>query len=304
LTGIVLNLVKSCPITSWGVDIVLRVAIIGGGRGGYVILKTLLQVPDVEIVGVADINPQAPALSLARSNRIRATTNMEELLQVPGKQIVIEATGVEAVRQSIHELAGPETTVVDSDAALLMMSIVRSKERVINTLEEQVGNLADVTSQLVATSQESAASREDNLNRLLEAASNLQELALASRTRLEETGEILDFIGNIADQTKLLGLNAAIEAARAGEHGRGFSMVADSIRSLAEESIGSARRIARILRDIETAFEQSLEQSKEVLNHTNMVTTSQKNADIKMQELIGQLEQMGRVLEDLIKTDQ
>jgi hypothetical protein len=47
-----------------------------------------------------------------------------------------------------------------------------------------------------------------------------------------------------------------------------------------------------------------LEQSKEVLNHTNMVTTSQKNADIKMQELIGQLEQMGRVLEDLIKTDQ
>lgn len=282
----------------------LRVAIIGGGRGGLVILKTLLQVPDIQIVGIADINPQAPALNLARSNRIRATTNMEDLLKATGKQIVIEATGVEAVRQSIHDLAGPETTVVDSDAALLMMSIVRSKEQVINTLEEQVGNLAQVTNQLAATNRESAVSREDNLNRLLEAAHSLQELARTSRTRLEETGEILDFIGNIADQTKLLGLNAAIEAARAGEHGRGFSVVADSIRSLAEEAIGSARRIARILRDIEVAFEQSLDQSKEVLSQTNMVTSNQKNADGKMQELIQQLEGMGCVLEDLIRTGQ
>jgi methyl-accepting chemotaxis protein len=283
---------------------VLRVAIIGGGRGGLVILKTLLQVPDIQIVGIADINPQAPALNLARSNRIRATTNMEDLLKATGKQIVIEATGVDAVRQRIHDLAGPETTVVDSDAALLMMSIVRSKEQVINTLEEQVGNLAQVTNQLAATNRESAVSREDNLNRLLEAAHSLQELARTSRTRLEETGEILDFIGNIADQTKLLGLNAAIEAARAGEHGRGFSVVADSIRSLAEEAIGSARRIARILRDIEVAFEQSLDQSKEVLSQTNMVTSNQKNADGKMQELIQQLEGMGCVLEDLIRTGQ
>lgn len=282
----------------------LRVAIIGGGRGGLVILKTLLQVPDIQIVGIADINPQAPALNLARSNRIRATTNMEDLLKATGKQIVIEATGVDAVRQRIHDLAGPETTVVDSDAALLMMSIVRSKEQVINTLEEQVGNLAQVTNQLAATNRESAVSREDNLNRLLEAAHSLQELARTSRTRLEETGEILDFIGNIADQTKLLGLNAAIEAARAGEHGRGFSVVADSIRSLAEEAIGSARRIARILRDIEVAFEQSLDQSKEVLSQTNMVTSNQKNADGKMQELIQQLEGMGCVLEDLIRTGQ
>lgn len=282
----------------------LRVAIIGGGRGGLVILKTLLQVPDIQIVGIADINPQAPALNLARSNRIRATTNMEDLLKATGKQIVIEATGVEAVRQRIHDLAGPETTVVDSDAALLMMSIVRSKEQVINTLEEQVGNLAQVTNQLAATNRESAVSREDNLNRLLEAAHSLQELARTSRTRLEETGEILDFIGNIADQTKLLGLNAAIEAARAGEHGRGFSVVADSIRSLAEEAIGSARRIARILRDIEVAFEQSLDQSKEVLSQTNMVTSNQKNADGKMQEFIQQLEGLGCVLEDLIRTGQ
>ncbi|MGI6035004.1 MAG: methyl-accepting chemotaxis protein [Limnochordia bacterium] len=282
----------------------LRVAIIGGGRGGLVILRTLLQVPDIQIVGIADINPQAPALNLARSNRIRATTNMEDLLKATGKQIVIEATGVEAVRRRIHDLAGPETTVVDSDAALLMMSIVRSKEQVINTLEEQVGNLAQVTNQLAATNRESAVSREDNLNRLLEAAHSLQELARTSRTRLEETGEILDFIGNIADQTKLLGLNAAIEAARAGEHGRGFSVVADSIRSLAEEAIGSARRIARILRDIEVAFEQSLDQSKEVLSQTNMVTSNQKNADGKMQEFIQQLEGLGCVLEDLIRTGQ
>lgn len=119
-------------------------------------------------------------------------------------------------------------------------------------------------------------------------AENLQNLASNAR----ETKEILVTIGDIADQTNLLALNAAIEAARAGEHGRGFAVVADEVRKLAERTQKSLAESSATI----NLLIQSITDNSESLNH-NMkemiqLTEYVSNVDHKMHDLIETMDKM------------
>ena len=83
------------------------------------------------------------------------------------------------------------------------------------------------------------------------------------RKGVEEIDDITDVINNIADQTNILALNASIEAARAGEAGSGFSVVADEIKALVEESQTQAGEIEAIVDSIQTDAENAVENLEE-----------------------------------------
>ena len=134
--------------------------------------------------------------------------------------------------------------------------------------------------------------------------------------RSKEVSSILDVITGIANQTNLLALNAAIEAARAGEHGKGFAVVADEVRKLAEQSQQSAKEILTIIQGIEHDTESSVhimsrvtddvqagvKVSNEAIEKFNQILQSTKEITPQMEEVSAIAQQISAAVQEVSAT--
>ena len=115
--------------------------------------------------------------------------------------------------------------------------------------------------------------------------------------RSDEIGAIIAVIRGIAEQTNLLALNAAIEAARAGEQGRGFAVVADEVRKLAEKTGAATKEISQMIGGIQTQVKQTVVSMEESRNHVQAGVIRAEKAGNSLAEILDSVQGISAMME-------
>ncbi|MFC1960375.1 methyl-accepting chemotaxis protein, partial [Chloroflexota bacterium] len=174
---------------------------------------------------------------------------MTEQIWSAAAQLSAESTDILAATTEQMAAATEQSASISQTAATL-----EQVRRTIQQTNEQAAQVAEATQQALQIAIEGQTAVTEAIDGMQTIDGQVDDIAhsileLASRT--QQIGEIIASVSDIADQSKLLALNASIEAARAGEEGRGFAVVAMEVRNLAEQSQQATQRITEILGEIQ-----------------------------------------------------
>jgi methyl-accepting chemotaxis protein len=166
------------------------------------------------------------------------------------------ATSIEAVARNAESLgaAASRTNQNVGEMAAAIHDVAKTAEEA-----DRISQRAKEDAQ---TGDEAVGRTVDGIKKLSDTMENTARVITGLGKRSQEIGRILEVIEEIADQTNLLALNAAIEAARAGEAGRGFAVVADEVRKLAERSVEATKEIGEVIRQVQQETTDAVETAK------------------------------------------
>jgi len=151
-----------------------------------------------------------------------------------------------------------KSNVSFEDVLKAMSDLSRAVEEVASSMESVAG-LAKNADTLSADGVKLAGKANQSMGRINDSTKIVDTNIVEINNQMKEIGKIVKLIRDIANQTNLLALNAAIEAARAGDAGRGFAVVAAEVKSLAQESRGSAENIAAMIAELQKRSQRSAE---------------------------------------------
>ena len=221
-------------------------------------------------------------------------TLMDKLQEILGKVANetrrLAAAGEEISARAREQAKGAET---QSDQTTQLATAMQEMSSTVQQVSENSNTAAAASQKAAETAREGGKVVEETLSRMRaiaqavgETAKKVQELGKKS----DQIGTIIGVIDDIADQTNLLALNAAIEAARAGEQGRGFAVVADEVRKLAERTSRATKEISGMIHSIQA--------------ETKSAVTAMRSGTEEVEQGVGLTTQAGSSLHDIIQMSQ
>ncbi|MCX7797350.1 MAG: methyl-accepting chemotaxis protein [Melioribacter sp.] len=183
---------------------------------------------------------------------------LREVLENVKEAIQATASAAEQISSSSEEMASGA-----QEQNIQVSEISRSIEHMTKAIIEMSKNITEVSQMSQKSSQYAKAGAEktnetkEGMNKIVNSSQEAANIIASLANKTDQIGEITKVIDDIANQTNLLALNAAIEAARAGEQGRGFAVVADEVRKLAERTTKATKEIAETIKSIQSEVKEA-----------------------------------------------
>ena len=248
---------------------------------------------------------------------VRANVTPDEIGTVADSYNAI----IRSLRQIVQKVQGAAASVTDTaqdnastvqkvaqEATEQALAIAKALQQiqVVTQNSEGVAEFAKQAEQQVRLANAAVQDGDDAMNRTVEGISTIRETVSQTSKKVKRLGEasqkiskVVNLISGFAAQTNLLALNAAIEAARAGEEGRGFSVVAEEVRALAQQSAAATAEIESLVEEIQTqtnevvtAMESGTEQ---VVAGTQLVEESRQ----KLTQISAVSTQVNKLIQDI-----